>query len=54
MTSFTCPGTIAQYDFSIDEESNRWKIRRTMEVTGLIQQDFEVRQVRPVLPWGLL
>jgi len=45
MTSFTCPGTIAQYDFSIDEESNRWKIRRTMEVTGLIQQDFEVRQV---------
>jgi prolyl oligopeptidase len=45
MTGFT-PGTIAQYDFSA-EEQNRWRVIKTMVVHGLRPEDFEVQQVRP-------
>jgi prolyl oligopeptidase len=46
MTGFTCPGIIAQYDFSAGEERKRWQVRRTMKVKGLHPRDFESQQVR--------
>jgi prolyl oligopeptidase len=45
MTGFTTPGTIAQYDFSENEEEKRWNVIKTTAVRGLNPNDFEAQQV---------
>jgi prolyl oligopeptidase len=45
MTGFTTPAIIGQYDFSVEEESKRWAIRRRTNVRGLQPEDFIAEQV---------
>jgi prolyl oligopeptidase len=53
MTGFTTPSTIAQYDFSVEEEK-RWKVIKSTAVHGLQPEDFEAQQVCPLFRLRLL
>lgn len=45
LSGFTTPCTVARYDFTEKNESNRWSIYRTTKLQGLNPDDFTAEQV---------